>query len=132
VTAPAWRPASIWCSGWTPRSQAASGPRRSNFVEYVPRPPFDAGHMSEASPEARRLANEMMDESIPADQRRLVPKIAWRRLFGQADSAIRRASKAPAPGAFNALDSAARPTIFFAREAHSRSRTWKDLGDRLE
>jgi transcriptional regulator GlxA family with amidase domain len=49
-------------------------------VEYDPRPPFDAGHISNASPKVRRLANEMMDESIPADQRRLVPKIAWRRL----------------------------------------------------
>ena len=50
-------------------------------VEYDPRPPFDAGHMSKASPEVRRLANKMMDESIPADQSRLVPKIAWRRFI---------------------------------------------------
>jgi len=32
--------------------------------------------MSKASKELQRLANKMMDESIPADQRRLVPKIA--------------------------------------------------------
>jgi transcriptional regulator GlxA family with amidase domain len=48
-------------------------------IEYDPHPPFEAGHMSKASPEVRRLANKMMDEIIPADQSRLVPKIAWRR-----------------------------------------------------
>jgi transcriptional regulator GlxA family with amidase domain len=48
-------------------------------IEYDPRPPFDAGHKSKASSETHRLAKEMMDEIMPADQRRLVPKIAWRR-----------------------------------------------------
>jgi transcriptional regulator GlxA family with amidase domain len=48
-------------------------------IEYDPHPPFDMGHMSKASKETQKLAKEMMDESIPADQRRLVPKIAWRR-----------------------------------------------------
>jgi transcriptional regulator GlxA family with amidase domain len=48
-------------------------------IEYDPHPPFDAGHTSKASRQVRALANEMMDHSIPADQRRLVPKIAWRR-----------------------------------------------------
>ena len=48
-------------------------------IEYDPHPPLDAGHMSKASSETQRLAKEMMDESIPVDQRRLVPKIAWRR-----------------------------------------------------
>jgi transcriptional regulator GlxA family with amidase domain len=48
-------------------------------IEYDPHPPFDAGHMSKASDETRKLAKQMMDESIPVDQRRLVPRIAWRR-----------------------------------------------------
>lgn len=50
-------------------------------IEYDPHPPFDAGHMSKASQQVQRLAKEMMDQSIPADQRRLVPKIAWRRFI---------------------------------------------------
>jgi putative intracellular protease/amidase len=50
-------------------------------IEYDPHPPFDSGHMSKASKETQKLAKEMMDESIPADQRRLVPKIAWRRFI---------------------------------------------------
>jgi len=49
-------------------------------IEYDPHPPFDAGHTSKASEPVRKLAKEMMDESIPADQRHLVPKIAWRRI----------------------------------------------------
>jgi transcriptional regulator GlxA family with amidase domain len=50
-------------------------------IEYDPRPPFDAGHMSKASKEVQRLAKKMMDDSIPADQRRLVPMIAWKRFI---------------------------------------------------
>jgi hypothetical protein len=50
-------------------------------IEYDPHRPFDAGHMSKASKQLQRLAKEMMDHSIPADQRRLVPKIAWRRFI---------------------------------------------------
>ena len=50
-------------------------------IEYDPRPPFDAGHMSKASEAVRKAAKVMMDERMPADQRRLVPKIAWRRLI---------------------------------------------------
>jgi transcriptional regulator GlxA family with amidase domain len=50
-------------------------------IEYDPRPPFDAGHMSKASKQVQRLAEQMMDNSIPADQRRHVPKIAWRRFI---------------------------------------------------
>jgi hypothetical protein len=37
--------------------------------------------MSKASQQVQGLAKEMMDYSIPADQRRLVPKIAWRRFI---------------------------------------------------
>jgi len=50
-------------------------------IEYDPHPPFDAGHMSKASEGVRRLAKQMMDDRMPADQRRLVPKIAWRRFI---------------------------------------------------
>ncbi len=31
--------------------------------------------------EVQKLANEIMDQRMPADQRRLVPKIAWRRFI---------------------------------------------------
>jgi len=51
------------------------------FIEYDPRPPFDSGHMSKASKETQERAKEMMDKAMPADQRRLVPKIAWRRFI---------------------------------------------------
>ena len=50
-------------------------------IEYDPHPPFDAGHMSKASKEVRQLAREIMDERMPAEQRRLVPKIALRRFL---------------------------------------------------
>jgi transcriptional regulator GlxA family with amidase domain len=48
-------------------------------IEYDPHPPFDTGHMSKASKETQKLAKEMMGDRMPADQRSLVPKIAWRR-----------------------------------------------------
>ena len=48
-------------------------------IEYDPHPPFDAGHMSKASQQTRKLAKDMMDARMPADQKRLVPRIAWRR-----------------------------------------------------
>jgi transcriptional regulator GlxA family with amidase domain len=50
-------------------------------IEYNPHPPFDAGHMSKASKDTHHLAKEIMDHRMPADQRRLVPKIAWRRFI---------------------------------------------------
>jgi transcriptional regulator GlxA family with amidase domain len=50
-------------------------------IEYDPRPPFDAGHMSKASEPVRRLARQMMDGLMPPGQRRLIPKIAWRRMI---------------------------------------------------
>ena len=50
-------------------------------IEYDPHAPFDAGHMSKASKDTQKLAKKMMDEIVPADQRRLVPKIAWRRFI---------------------------------------------------
>jgi transcriptional regulator GlxA family with amidase domain len=49
-------------------------------IEYDPHPPFNAGHTDKASDRVRKLAKEMMDGRMPADQRRLVPKIAWRRV----------------------------------------------------
>ena len=50
-------------------------------IEYDPHPPFDAGHINKASKETQRLAKEIMDHRMPADQRRLVPRIAWRRFI---------------------------------------------------
>ena len=50
-------------------------------IEYDPHPPFDTGHMSKARKETQELAKKMMDDRMPADQRRLVPKIAWRRFL---------------------------------------------------
>jgi transcriptional regulator GlxA family with amidase domain len=50
-------------------------------IEYDPHPPFDSGHMSKASKETQKFAKEMMDDQMPADQRRLVPKIAWKRFI---------------------------------------------------
>jgi len=51
------------------------------YIEYDPKPPFDSGHMSKASKQTQKLAKEIMDQAIPADQRRLIPKIAWRRFL---------------------------------------------------
>ena len=51
------------------------------IIEYDPHPPFDTGHMSKASKETQKLAKKMMDDQMPADQSRLVPKIAWRRFL---------------------------------------------------
>ena len=48
-------------------------------IEYDPHPPLQAGHMSKASRETQNLARRMMDESMSPEQKRLVPKIAWRR-----------------------------------------------------
>jgi hypothetical protein len=50
-------------------------------IEYDPHPPFNSGHMSKASKDTQKLAKDMMDHRMPPDQRRLVPKIAWRRFL---------------------------------------------------
>jgi hypothetical protein len=42
---------------------------------------FDAGHISKASKETRKLAKDILDQRMPTDRRRLVPKIAWRRFI---------------------------------------------------
>ncbi|HEX6770897.1 MAG TPA: DJ-1/PfpI family protein [Acidobacteriaceae bacterium] len=51
------------------------------YIEYDPQPPFDCGHMSKASKDTQKRAKEMMDRAMPAGQRRLIPKIAWRRFI---------------------------------------------------
>jgi len=50
-------------------------------IEYDPHPPYDAGHMSKASKPVQKLAKQKMDDQMPPDQRKLVPKIAWRRFI---------------------------------------------------
>jgi len=67
----------LWLAG-----EIAGGERAEAIqlvIEYDPHPPFDAGHMSKASKERQKLAKQMMDDQMPPDQKRLVPKIAWRR-----------------------------------------------------
>jgi transcriptional regulator GlxA family with amidase domain len=48
-------------------------------IEYDPQPPFDAGHLIKAPEAVEKLARKIMEQRMPADQRRLVPKIALRR-----------------------------------------------------
>lgn len=48
-------------------------------IEYDPHPPFQSGHVTLASKEVQLHAKAMMDARMPADQQRLVPRIAWRR-----------------------------------------------------
>jgi transcriptional regulator GlxA family with amidase domain len=50
-------------------------------LEHDLHPPFNTCHMNKASKETQMLAKEIMDHRMPADQRHLVPKIAWRRLI---------------------------------------------------
>jgi transcriptional regulator GlxA family with amidase domain len=69
----------LWLAGEIVGSEWAEAIQLT--IEYDPHPPFDAGHMSKASKETQKLAKEIMDHRMPADQRRLVPKIAWRRFI---------------------------------------------------
>jgi transcriptional regulator GlxA family with amidase domain len=66
-------------------SAAIAGRERTEAIqltiEYDPHPPFHAGHWEKASEAVQRLARKMMDDRMPADQSRLVPKIAWRRFI---------------------------------------------------
>ncbi len=48
-------------------------------IEYDSQPPFDAGHKTKASKAVQLLAATMLDDRMPSDQKRLVPKAAWRR-----------------------------------------------------
>jgi transcriptional regulator GlxA family with amidase domain len=63
------------------RRNSWSRASRSDPAGHRIRPPATVqhSHMSKASKEMQKLAKEMMDDRMPADQRRLVPKIAWRR-----------------------------------------------------
>jgi transcriptional regulator GlxA family with amidase domain len=74
----------LWLSGEIAGRERAEAIQLT--IEYDPRPPFDAGHMSKASKQTRELAKHMMDERMPADQRRLVPKIALRRFLDRIRS----------------------------------------------
>jgi transcriptional regulator GlxA family with amidase domain len=62
-----------------------AGPARAQAIqltiEYDPHPLFDSGHVTKASDRVQALAREIMDERMPAEQRRLVPKIALRRFM---------------------------------------------------
>jgi transcriptional regulator GlxA family with amidase domain len=61
------------------------GPGRAEAIQlaigYDPRPPFDAGHITKASKETQKVAKAILDQRMPADQRRLVPRVAWRRFI---------------------------------------------------
>lgn len=50
-------------------------------IEYDPHPPLNAGHISKASAATHKLAKQKMDDQMPPEQRRLIPKIAWRRFI---------------------------------------------------
>jgi transcriptional regulator GlxA family with amidase domain len=69
----------LWLSGEIAGRERAEAIQL--IIEYDPHPPFDAGHMRKASKAVQRLAREMMDASMPANQRRLVPRIAWNRFI---------------------------------------------------
>jgi transcriptional regulator GlxA family with amidase domain len=69
----------LWLSGEIAGRERAEAIQLT--IEYDPHPPFDAGHMHKASKTVQNIAREMMDARMPADQRRLVPTIAWRRLL---------------------------------------------------
>ena len=69
----------LWLSGEIAGRERAEAIQLT--IEYDPHPPFDAGHMHKASNTVQNIAREMMDARMPADQRSLVPTIAWRRLL---------------------------------------------------
>jgi transcriptional regulator GlxA family with amidase domain len=69
----------LWLAGEITGRQRAEAIQLT--IEYDPHPPYDAGHISKASKATQKLAKEIMDYRMPADQRRLVPKIAWRRFI---------------------------------------------------
>ena len=77
---PACRRESISRYGSLARSRAERAEAIQLVIEYDPHPPFERPH-EKGVQEARKVAKQMMDESMPADQRRLVPKIAWRRFI---------------------------------------------------
>jgi hypothetical protein len=65
----------LWLAGEIVRRERAETIQLA--IEYDPHPPFHVGHMSKVSKKRKKLAKEIMDDCMPADQHRLVPKIAW-------------------------------------------------------
>ena len=47
-------------------------------IDIDPHPPFDAGPPSKASKPVQRRAPAMLRDCLPADQKQLMPQIAWR------------------------------------------------------
>jgi transcriptional regulator GlxA family with amidase domain len=56
----------LWLAGQLAGQEQAEAVQL--LIEYDPRPPFDAGHMSKASPEVRKLAEALMAEQIQHPQ----------------------------------------------------------------
>lgn len=50
-------------------------------VEYDPKPPWDAGHLSKASEPVRRRARQLLKDRTDFKQTLLKPRIAWNRLI---------------------------------------------------
>lgn len=67
------------------KSLVASGPKRSSFSSNTTRVHRSTlATWSKASKETQGLAKEIMDHFMLVDQRRLVPKIAWRRFINRS------------------------------------------------
>lgn len=49
-------------------------------IEYDPQPPFSTGHLARAPSAIQRLAKQKLKNRMPPDQRRMGPRIAWRRV----------------------------------------------------
>jgi transcriptional regulator GlxA family with amidase domain len=69
----------LWLAGEIAGRERAEAIQLS--IEYDPRPPFDSGHRSRASEAAQASAREILEERMPREQRRLVPRIALRRFM---------------------------------------------------
>jgi transcriptional regulator GlxA family with amidase domain len=69
---------SLWLAGQIAGRETAEAIQL--VIEYDPHPPFNAGHVSKASRKTHRIANQMMDDLMPANRKRLARRIAWRRL----------------------------------------------------
>lgn len=50
-------------------------------IEYDPKPPWDAGHLSKASEPVRRRAKQLLKDRTDFRQTLLKPRIAWNRLI---------------------------------------------------
>jgi putative intracellular protease/amidase len=69
----------LWLAGKLAGSEEAKAIQLT--IEYDPHPPFDAGHISKASKEVRKRAKQKMDDQMPPEQRKLIPRIVWRRFI---------------------------------------------------